>query len=75
VAAIIKERTYTVASVREALMEACINFGSGGQTKLAERLGLSRQYISDVINGKRPPSARILAYLNLRKVDVYKEAK
>jgi putative transcriptional regulator len=39
------------------------------QNGLAQKLGMSRSYLSQVINGKRPPSA----YMRQRLMDFFRE--
>jgi transcriptional regulator with XRE-family HTH domain len=36
------------------------------QSDFARRMGLERSYLNRVLNGKRPPSERIIKALNLR---------
>ncbi len=43
----------------------------GGQAAWAAKVGLSPQYVSDVLNARREPGASILAALNLRKRVIY----
>lgn len=45
----------------------------GSQAAYAERLGLSEQYISDVVRGKRSIGGRILKDLNYTKITRYVE--
>lgn len=44
---------------------------AGSQKALAQRLGISTSYVSDLLAGKRKISARILAKLGLRAVVSY----
>ena len=44
---------------------------AGSQKDLAKKFGVSAQYVSDVLNGKREPGEAILEPLGLRKVIVY----
>lgn len=39
----------------------------GSQTKAADALGVSGAYLSDLLNGNRPVSARILQQLGLER--------
>lgn len=39
--------------------------------RLAEELGVTRQYLSDVLAGKREPGPKILAAVGVRKRVVY----
>lgn len=43
----------------------------GSQKALAARLGITAQYLSDVLNGRREPGEAVLKPLGLRKVIVY----
>lgn len=49
----------------------------GRQVEFALRAGVTQQYISDILRGKREPGPKILDALGLQKVIVYveKEAK
>ena len=40
---------------------------AGGQVALAEQWGVSQTYLSDIVNGRRPPSDMILEKLGLRR--------
>lgn len=55
-------RIYTVAEVTALLIE---RQGSRTQKDLAEEMGVSAQYLSDVLSGRRGPGQSILAYLGL----------
>lgn len=41
--------------------------GSGTQTALAKEIGVSVQYLNDVLNGRRMVGPKILAYLKLKR--------
>jgi len=43
----------------------------GAQSRLAEKIGVSRSYLNRVVNGTHPPTGDILRHLGLRKVVVY----
>ena len=43
----------------------------GGQNKWAAKYGISSQYISDVLRGRREPGEAILKSLKLKKVVTY----
>ena len=47
---------------------------TGTQSSLAAEIGISRSFMSEVINGTRPPTGRILDYLGLQSRTVYVEA-
>lgn len=57
--------------VRKILRSACANRG-GGQKDFAEFAGVSQQYVSDVLNGKREPGESILGALNIDRVITYR---
>lgn len=44
------------------------------QSSLARQIGISRSFMSEVINGTRPPTGKILDYLGLQSRTVYVEA-
>ena len=54
-----------IDEVRRMLADHCSERGS--QTALAERLGVSRAYISMVIHGVVPPSRKICKLLRIRE--------
>lgn len=48
---------------------------AGSQKELAAKLGVTAQYVSDVLNGRREPGESILKPLGLRKVINYEESE
>lgn len=56
--------TDPVACLREAVMAA------GSQTAYAELTGIPQSYLSDVLNGHKPASERLLTLLGLKRVVV-----
>ncbi len=44
----------------------------GSQKRLALQLGVSQQYLSDVIHGRRMPNAKILRAMGLELVPCYR---
>lgn len=54
------------ALMRKAIADA------GGQSAWAARVGVSPQYVSDVVNGRRDPAARMLAAVGVKRVTVYR---
>ena len=46
--------------------------GSGSKTAAAERLGVSDQYLGDIIRGKRAPGRKVLQALGLERVVTYR---
>ena len=41
--------------------------GDRSQSDLARELGMTPQYVSEVLKGQKPPSDRILEYLGLKR--------
>lgn len=58
-----------IAVIRRTAKEA------GTQTVLAERLGISSAYLSDVLNGRKDPGESILAPLGLERVVTYRRKR
>lgn len=59
----------TPAALKDALsirVKAC-----GSQRTLAREIGVSEPYLSDVLNGRREPGAKLLEGLGYRRVVVY----
>ena len=48
---------------------------AGGQRAWAQAVGISEQYVSDVLNARREPGESILRALGLAKVVRYVEAR
>jgi hypothetical protein len=47
----------------------------GNQKKAAAALGVSSQYLNDVILGKRDPGPKILTRLGLKRVPRYEDSR
>lgn len=47
----------------------------GTQSALANKIGISEQYLSDIISKRRDPGAAVLKFLKIEKVNVYKEIR
>ena len=45
------------------------------QVAVAAELGISAQYLSDVLHERRKPGKKILAALGMERVVIYKKAK
>lgn len=43
----------------------------GDQVDLARRIGITPQFLTDILTGHRHPSGRVLTYLGLKRVPVY----
>ena len=46
----------------------------GSQKAFAKRMGISEQYLSDVLKGRREPGAKVLKYFGLERVVGYRRA-
>jgi hypothetical protein len=64
-----KAKRYTEAQARELLDEAIRKAGS--QAAFADLHEISRQYITDVLKGRRDMSGKILEAIGLEKVIEY----
>lgn len=67
-----KRRTIIAATedeLREILQDAVIKAGS--QQAFAGKAGISQQYLSDLIKGRRTPGDTVLKALGLRKTIYY----
>lgn len=61
--------SYSVGAVRlklKVMADKC-----GGQSNLALMTGTSRQFVNDVIHGRRKPTDRILKALGLKRLEIY----
>lgn len=47
----------------------------GNQAEMARKMGISPQYLNDVLNEKRGVGDKILEYLGLEKVVTYRRRK
>ncbi len=59
----------TADGVRKKILR--ITSGDITQSELARRMGCSRQYLNEVLQGRRQPAGPILAWLGLRRVVRY----
>lgn len=59
----------SMQNLRDMLAEACHN--CGGQSMWAEKHGLSAQYVSDVIRGRRDPGKAIADAFGLEPRTMY----
>ncbi len=53
----------------------CSIKAAGNQTAWAKQFGLERSNVSQTLNGKRPPSKRLLKILGLQRVTAYRMIK
>ena len=58
-------RLMKIDDVRLRLARECIN--AGGQAAFAKLHGLTKAYVSQVLNGHRPPSDKLCAALGVRE--------
>ena len=58
-----KAKTYTAAEVRELARRACQT--AGGQAAWARNIGVSRQYVHQVVSGDAPPGVIIMKALGM----------
>jgi transcriptional regulator with XRE-family HTH domain len=47
----------------------------GNQAQMARKIGISPQYLNDVLSGKRGAGDKILAYLGLEKIVTYRKRR
>ncbi len=59
-------------TLRDVLRRIHILIGDGTQKAAAEKLGVSQQYLSDVLNEAREPGPLILAGLGIERVVTYR---
>jgi transcriptional regulator with XRE-family HTH domain len=55
----------TDSEIRDRL-KRCVT-AAGSQRALADKIGVSAPYLSDVLNGNRNPGPKVLAYLGLER--------
>jgi hypothetical protein len=51
------------------------SLGACSQVEVAKKIGVSPQFLSDVLNEKRGPGDRILEFLGIEKVVTYRKRK
>ena len=68
-----RRKLLTASEVRRLLLQRCDQLG--GQAAFARRYKVTRAYVSQVILGQRPPSARMCAALGIRDAGVRWVAK
>lgn len=52
-----------------------LSMHGGTQKELAEEIGVSQAFLSDVLAGHREPTGKILDYLGLERVTVYRRKR
>lgn len=51
------------------------SLGSSSQVEVARKIGISPQYLHDVLNERRGPGDKILEYLGIERVITYRRRK
>ncbi|MDF2434507.1 MAG: hypothetical protein JWP44_4138 [Mucilaginibacter sp.] len=69
-----KEPEFTAKQVRDRLW-AVINSRRHNQLTLAAAIGVSAQFLNDVLHGRKEPTGKVLEYLGLVRVVVYRISK
>jgi hypothetical protein len=63
----------TAADVRDELREEAAYEGS--QAALASLIGISKSHLGDILLGQREPAGKVLAYLGLERILIYRRLK
>lgn len=66
-------KTFNSEQVISALKEACK--AEGSQKAWANKHGLSSSFVTDVLQGRRGLTDRVLTALGLRKEEIYKSVR
>lgn len=69
------ELEFTAEQVRNKLWTAIGKPPRHTQPQLARRLGISAQYLHDILHGRREPGESVLEFLGLEKVVIYRIPK
>jgi len=64
-------KAFDIWYVMDLIVTAAKNAGS--QKALAQEWGISEQYLSDILKGRREPGNKVLKQLGLVKMVVYRE--
>lgn len=48
---------------------------TGSQKKVAKQLGISAQYLGDILQGRREPGEKVLKTLKLKRVVLYQDVQ
>jgi len=67
-----KVELYTASQVRKLLYRACVD--AGKQEAIAERFGVSSQYIGMVLKGRSHPGPSIVRGLGLEPIIAWRQA-
>ena len=66
-------KRYTDEQAIAVMRTAIIKYGT--QKKMAAALGVTSQYISDILNGRRPISDRMAQAIGLKKTAIFEADK
>lgn len=69
------EPEFTAEQVRKKLWLAIGKPPRYDQLSLARKLGISAQYLNDILHGRREPGESVLEYLGLEKIVIYRIPK
>lgn len=64
-----------ILTLRDVLRRLHAVIGDGTQKAAAEKLGVSQQYLSDVLNEAREPGPLILSGLGIERVVIYRDMR
>lgn len=64
---------FTATHVRQ-MLRAYMGANDLTQTSLAKKIGISTPYLNDILLEKREPQGKVLDWLKLQRVVVYKRA-
>ena len=64
---------YSRSDLKKDLLELVNKMST--QKALAEKIGISEQYLTDILKGRREMGPRVIAFLGYEKVDAYRAIK
>jgi hypothetical protein len=65
-----RNEMFSAAQVRELLREEVADWGS--QRMVAQRIGISEQYMSDIMLQRREPGPKVAEYFELEAITLYR---
>jgi hypothetical protein len=65
----------TAAQIRSLLKERISALEGHRQQTLAAEIGVSRSFLSDVLNERREPTGKVLEYLGFERVVTYRRVR
>jgi transcriptional regulator with XRE-family HTH domain len=65
----------TAAQIRSLLRERISALQGDRQQTLAAEIGVSRSFLSDVLNERREPTGKVLEYLGFERVVTYRRVR